>query len=223
MPAKIDVTGQRFSRLVVICKAESSKPGQHWLCQCDCGNTCIRRTGSLRDDPRKVKSCGCGKLDSIRKAAKASQLVLTKWTGPHKKQLVWLLKNMKKRCYNPGDTHYKWYGGKGVKICNEWLDDSAVFYDWCLANDYKQGLSIERKDCAGMYSPENCAFIPMAQQQANTTRSRHITREGETHHVSEWNRILGMPLNALEKRLLRGWSIERAFTQPIRQHKERRC
>jgi len=216
MPATMDLTGQRFGRLVVINEAESSKPGRHWLCRCDCGNTCIRRSGALRDKHHKNKSCGCAHVDSIRKASQAAWKATTTWTGPHKKQLVWLLKNIKKRCYNKSDSHYKWYGGKGVRLCDEWLNNSSAFYDWCLANGYKPGLTIERKDCEGMYSPENCTFIPASEQQRNTTKNRFISWKGETMCLADWSRKLGIRYGALQHRLDRGWSVDKAFTQELR-------
>lgn len=216
MPAVIDITDQRFGRLVVVRQVQTSKPGKHWLCQCDCGNTCIRRTGALRDKTRTNKSCGCARDDSIRKAHAAAIKATTLWSGPHKKHLKWLLTNMKKRCYNQSDTHFQWYGGRGIKICDLWLADSSAFYDWCIANGYHPGLSIERINVDEGYSPDNCTFIPIAEQQRNTTKNRFVSWKGETMCLADWSRKLGIRYGALQHRLDRGWSIDKAFTQELR-------
>lgn len=126
---------------------------------------------------------------------------------------VWL--TMKQRCYNPNDRHFKWYGAKGIKVCDEWKDPRA-FYDWCITNGYKDGLTIDRIDHTRDYSPDNCRFITMSAQQRNKSSCKNITYKGETHNVQEWAEKLNIAPSTLRARFNKGWSIERALTEPIR-------
>lgn len=125
---------------------------------------------------------------------------------------------MKSRCYNKNDPSYYLYGGKGVKICDEWLGEYGVlnFYNWSVENGYDDKLSIDRIDSDGDYSPDNCRWVNRIIQNNNTKRNHRITWNGETHTVAEWARIL--PINVsygtLISRIQKGWSVERAFTEP---------
>lgn len=80
-------------------------------------------------------------------------------------RLYSIFQNMKQRCYNPNDPKYGSYGGKGIAICQEWLDDFEVFYDWAMANGYRDDLTIDRKDNHKGYSPDNCRWITMKQNR----------------------------------------------------------
>ena len=79
---------------------------------------------------------------------------------------------MKDRCYNSNNKHYDRYGGRGITICDKWLDDYEVFYNWCMNNGYKDGLSIDRIDNDGNYCPENCRWITISEQQQNKTQRK---------------------------------------------------
>ena len=91
--------------------------------------------------------------------------------------LYWSFKGMKSRCYRNKDIHYPAYGGRGITICKEWLDDPKSFYDWALANGWKEGLTIERIDVNGNYCPENCKWIPMSEQYKNKRTPYQIRRK----------------------------------------------
>jgi hypothetical protein len=124
---------------------------------------------------------------------------------------------MIKRCYRPHAKRYERYGGRGIKICNEWLKDHASFYRWAIANGYQSGMSIERIDNDGDYCPENCCFVFMSQQAGNTSRNRFLTWNGERKTVSDWARKLGVRPQALQARVDRGWTLHRMFSQPFGQ------
>lgn len=94
--------------------------------------------------------------------------------------------DMKSRCNNPNNKRYKDYGGRGIKICNEWLSDFMNFYNWAINNGYKEGLSIERINNDGNYEPSNCKWITRAEQMRNTRNCHYIEYKGETHCISEW-------------------------------------
>lgn len=166
MPNFIDLTGQRFGAVVVLDRAENSTKNEvMWRCRCDCGKEFTTRARSLRGG--ETHSCGCLRLTRMIEGSKRAN---TKHGGaPHrgyeKLYNVWL--RMKGRCNNPKATNYKYYGGRGITVCDEWKNSYAAFREWALANGYKDGLSIDRIDVNGNYTPDNCRWITMAEQQKN--------------------------------------------------------
>ena len=210
MPNFIDLTGQRFSAVVVLERAENSKRNEvMWRCRCDCGKEFITRARSLRSG--EVTSCGClGKEHAVAAMKKAN----TKHgASPHrgytKLYNTWL--RMKGRCNRPTATSYKYYGGRGISVCEEWENDFAVFRDWALANGYKEGLSIDRIDVNGNYCPENCRWITMKEQQKNKRNVNPITWNGETHTIPEWAEITGIGYGVLYKRIKEGKPLDEVF------------
>lgn len=128
-----------------------------WLCQCDCGGQITCHTGHLRSG--NTKSCGCNSPFTW-KHGKTNTAIERKYFA------------IKTRCYNEKAQNYSYYGGRGIKMCQEWRDNSASFYKWAADNGYQEGLEIDRIDPDGDYSPENCRFATRAQQMQNTRRSR---------------------------------------------------
>jgi hypothetical protein len=206
MGAFIDLTGQQFNRLTVIERAENyvSPKGvkqTQWLCQCECGNTVIVTAQKLKSG--STKSCGCYIHDKVTKH------------GMWKSRIYSIWRNIKCRCNNPNATHYDCYGGRGITVCNEWRQSFQAFYDWAMANGYKDGLTIDRIDNNKGYSPDNCRWVSM-KMQSNNTRATHIIEfNGERHSISEWAEKLEINKNTLSNRILRGWNIEKALTQSV--------
>jgi hypothetical protein len=124
---------------------------------------------------------------------------------------VW--KGMRSRCNNPNVKDYKWYGAKGITVCEEWDDF------WCFLHDMKYRPSadhtIERKNSKGPYCKENCEWLPKNKQNLNQSSNRYLTLNNETHFVTEWARILNVKPIALFGRLNRGWSDVETLTTPI--------
>ena len=110
---------------------------------------------------------------------------------------------MKNRCFNSKYHLFKNYGGRGITICKEWKNDFVKFYNWSMANGYKDDLTIDRINVNGNYEPSNCRWATKLQQQRNTTRLRKITYKNETHCISEWADILGLEYNTLYYRFRR--------------------
>lgn len=123
--------------------------------------------------------------------------------------------NIRSRCKNPNATKYKYYGGKGIKICKEWDESFVVFRNWCYENGYKQGLTIDRINSNKDYCPENCRWVDYKTQNNNLSSNHLITYKGETHSVYDWAERLGMKHNTFGERIRRGWSIERAIETPV--------
>lgn len=192
----IDLTGQRFGRLVVIERA--GKIGSHisWICQCDCGNITKPISGNNLKKGH-VKSCGC----LYRKHEMHGTRLYSIWNG------------MKSRCYNENHIHYNDYGGRGITVCDEWKDDFQAFYDWAMANGYQEEMTIDRKDVTGNYEPSNCRWTTMKEQQNNRRNNIVITYNGKTQTLSQWANDTGIDYHKLLMRLSRGWSIERTLSE----------
>lgn len=195
-----DLTGQRFGRLIVQ-KIVSHKPIR-WECKCDCGNTTIVIADTLKRG--ETISCGCYRNECVRDRS-------IKHNESHTKlHQVW--SGMKTRCNNPNFEFYKDYGGRGIKVCDEWQNDYIAFRDWALQNGYAEGLSIDRIDVNGNYEPSNCRWVTDKVQANNKTTNRFIEYKGETHTLQQWSEILGVSVGRLFHRLDKmGWSVEKTF------------
>ena len=123
--------------------------------------------------------------------------------------------NMKKRCYEEKCDRYKDYGGRGITICEEWLNDFDIFADWAHANGYECGLTIDRTDNDGNYEPSNCRWITKREQNLNKRQNRQITYKGKTKPLKVWCDELNLPYDATHNRIVSGWDVERAFTEPM--------
>ena len=207
MSKLIDLTGQRFGRLVVVEMAERKKGKTYWRCRCDCGEIKDVRGACLRKG--RAKSCGCslyGNTHSLKHGYFGSRLYNI-WCG------------IVQRCTNPKQANYKLYGGRGIKVCEEWRKDFKAFHDWAVANGYTDDLTIDRIDVNGNYCPENCRWATKKEQSNNTRTNRLITYKDETHTLQEWADFLGASKGAIYRRLKRGWSVEKALTTPIKNQK----
>ena len=162
MAALIDLTGQRFGRWLAIEKSISKCGYVMWLCRCDCGNERIVNGHDLRKG--KSKSCGC-----LRNEVTTNRNITH---GKTDCRLYRIWRGMKDRCTNPTNKGYPSYGGRGITICEEWLDNFEAFYAWAMANGYdpnapRYQCTIDRIDNDGNYSPSNCRWTTMATQNKN--------------------------------------------------------
>ena len=185
-----DITGCQFGRLTALRKVNTTGRAK-WLCQCSCGQTTTVDLCALQSGA--TKSCGCLQ----RERASAVGLRNTRYVGPDEQRIADVFEGMKKRCYNPHNHNYRNYGARGIRICDEWLHDKPAFVKWSLENGYHQGLSIDRIDNDGPYSPENCRWASLEQQHNNRRDNRLITVEGETLSIAEWSRKLQLDQFAL--------------------------
>lgn len=202
----IDLTGQRFGRLIVVKEAGRDNQGKAlWLCKCDCGNSCIVRGEKLRCG--ETKSCGCYRREAtgnqFRKYAQVNKRIYRIW------------KLMHKRCYNPHDPKYKNYGARGITICQEWIHNFLSFQTWALENGYAEHLTIDRIDVNGPYSPSNCRWATCKVQSNNKTDNVILEYHGEAYTLSEWAQITGIKYSTLAYRASRGWTVQEILiTEP---------
>lgn len=204
-----DIQGMKFGRLTAI-EREARVPHGHavqWKCICDCGNVVIVNGSRLRRGI--TQSCGCLQKELARERTGK----LMKKHGDSRTRLFRIWSCMKNRCTSKNNTHFNCYGGRGIRVCDEWLDFES-FRDWALNNGYEDTLTIDRIDVNGNYEPSNCRWATRKEQAQNRRTTRFIEYKGETHSLKQWSEILGMPDSCLKYRLDKGWSIEKAFTKP---------
>jgi hypothetical protein len=121
---------------------------------------------------------------------------------------------MKDRCYNERVANYGWYGGRGIRVCPEWLNSFEEFEQWALENGYKPELQLDRfPDNDGNYEPSNCRWATRAQQQRNTRQSGKIIAFGEIKAIAAWaeDSRCKVCYSTLRTRLLRGWDVQQAI------------
>ena len=128
-----------------------------------------------------------------------------------RKHLAIVLCGMRKRCYKPKSNCYKNYGGRGIMVCDEWMgkDGQKNFYKWAVENGYKKGMTIDRIDNNGNYTPDNCRWATPKTQAYNRSTNSYITIHGKTQTVSEWADEIGISRGAMQNRLRYGWSEDR--------------
>ena len=208
----VDLTRQRFGRLIVIEKAGHSKGNRlQWLCKCDCGNFKITTSSDLKSG--KVRSCGCLRKETTSKMAKSRSKSRIKHNKSNTRiYRIW--STMKQRCYNSKCFSYKWYGKKGIKICDEWKNNFIFFYNWAIDNGYKENLSIDRIDVNGNYEPNNCRWITNKEQALNRTTNEILTYKGESKTIYEWSLETGISSSTISARIKKyHWTTERALTE----------
>lgn len=197
MGKTIDISGRKFGRLTAIQLIGSKNKKSMWLCKCDCGNI-LEVTGvHLRNG--NTKSCGC----------------LTKKHGMFGTRIYNLWHTMKERCYVPTQTSYKIYGGRGIKVCDEW-QDFIPFMEWAYANGYDENAprgqcTLDRIDPNGDYCPENCRWVSMSAQSNNKTNNVYLEYQGIIDTLSNHARRMGINPVLAEGRYLKNMELSNVF------------
>ena len=202
-----DLTGQKFGAWTVIKRMPSSKSGAtKWLCKCDCGSEKEVFASNLKRG--LTVSCGCKKNEMQSEKAKTHGMTNTR--------IYRLYRNIKNRCYNTKKDNYKWYGGQGIKMCDEWRDSFECFYKWAKENGYTDNLTLDRIDSKGNYEPSNCRWITIREQQNNRRDNVIITYKGKTQTLPKWAEEVGINYITLWNRIFKNkWDIEKAFTEKV--------
>lgn len=213
--------GDRFYRLVVLATVMREvgtrvKNGKEYvrrerfaIVKCDCGKrfevkVCNVRTGNTR-------SCGCTPRPKDEKRPPKSE---NHGMSSHPLYRVWSY--MRQRCQNPNNTSYHSYGGRGIKVCQEWEENPLEFIKWGLANGYEPDLTLERINNDGDYCPENCRFATKLEQNQNTQKAARVEAFGETKSYRAWSRDVRcvVPWYTLRERILKGVDAEKAICTP---------
>ena len=206
-----EMVGKKYGKLLV---ASVEKQGLKTLlkCKCDCGNVILRPTYLIATN--QIKSCGCLKGESIRKynaSGKHSRSRLKDGRSLHPLYGTWF--QMISRCENPNQNHYDRYGGRGIKVCEEW-HDFWNFVKWSDSIGVRpDGFTLDRIDNDGNYEPNNCRWANWNTQTTNKSSNVYIEYNGISKTMIEWCNDLNIHPHTLQNRIKRGWSIERALNQ----------
>ena len=205
----IDLTGEKYNHLLVIERVENTKSGRtQWKCLCDCGNETIVRGSNLKSGA--VKSCGC-----LLHVANN----ITHGDSHTKLYNHWI--SMIYRCSHPNNNAYKWYGARGIKVCDEWLDYQK-FKQWVMDTRPDESYTVDRIDVNGDYCPENCRWIPMGEQANNRTTNLLYEYNGKTQNLSQWCKELNLDYKLVHNRLKKSkWSFEKSISTPVTKPKQK--
>lgn len=202
--APLDLTGKRFSRLVVIGEASMRGDCRYYDCRCDCGNQKEVARGNLL--AAKIRSCGCLEIESRYSATRTHG---RSQTAEYK---AWC--QAKARCENPKNPAWADYGGRGIRMCGRWQDCFAAFFA-DMGPRPSANHSIDRIDNDGNYEPLNCRWATRDEQANNKRNNRNLEVNGESHTMAEWSRIRGIKRVTVEKRIARGWTPAEAVFTPV--------
>lgn len=205
-----NLEGNTFGRWTVLYEVEPkidkrNKRIRYWMCRCECGNEKPVQGHSLING--KSKSCGCLHSEIMQDVGHNN-----KSHGLSDTRLYRIYNHIINRCYNKNDNRYDNYGGRNIRVCEDWLSSFEKFADWAVSNGYDDELSIDRIDVNLNYCPENCRWTDKYTQANNKTNTKVYTFNGETHSIAEWSRIVNIPYKKLWKRFSLGWDIEKALT-----------
>lgn len=211
-PSPIPV-GQTFGRLTVVAEAEKPSGSRNrWVrCACSCGaEKTVRLTHIHRG---RILSCGCLRREVSRDRCTKHGLSLGADGRPTRLFLAWV--SMRRRCTDRNsEPDYGRYGGRGIRVCDEWREDFEAFHKWATTSGYADNLTLDRIDNNCGYSPDNCRWVSRGIQNNNRRSNRLVTFRGETKTLADWARELNMCPSTLGKRLRAAWPIAEALTTP---------
>ncbi len=199
--------------ITVIDKAEKKQMPDGTIRQmvnvlCFCGKQFVAHRDAINQG--LTKSCGCLVLQ--KQLDRLSQNPKNLSHNP----LYRIWHAIKTRCYNQKNYAYKYYGARGIALCDEWKDDFVSFFKWCKLNGHTNGLQIDRINNDGNYEPGNCRFVTPATNVGNRRNTIIIPYKGETKTLKEWSKFLGLPYNVLYSRIqTQQMPVEKAFDMPL--------
>jgi hypothetical protein len=167
MKYKNDLVGLKFNKLLVV---RGVRKGDRvcWDCVCDCGNTCtVRRYGLLSG---RTKSCGCFRLESVTTHGLSKHPIYKSYI------------NMRGRCLNEDNAQYLDYGGRGITVCEDWLNSFEKFHE-DMSPTWKDGWEIDRIDNNGNYEPSNCRWVT---RQQNVINRRGVKNSSSKYKGVHW-------------------------------------
>lgn len=206
---KLDnLIGKKFGRLTVVKHIGFSYTAHSsmWECVCDCGNKIKASSSDLKR--RHISSCGCYRKDKTKERSYIHGI-------GNENRIFRIWNGIKNRCYNPNNANYKRYGGRGITMCDEWLNSFINFKEWAVNNGYSENLSIDRIDVNKGYSPTNCRWANSITQNNNRRSNTYFTNNGTTHTAAEWSRIVGIKAATIIARRERGWTDEECINGKI--------
>lgn len=208
-PINVELSGQRLGRFTVIRFQRDADDRKAWLCRCECGNEKIVRQSALLLG--RTRSCGC-----LQKQVVAELRRQAKWSDENRFKVRRAWCGIVERCTDPACHAWHNYGGRGITLHPEWLEDFEAFYAY-LGQAPTPLHTVERINNDGNYVPGNVRWATRTEQCRNKRNNRLLTFRGERRTLMEWSELLGIDRKTVSCRIDRfGWSIERALTTPPR-------
>lgn len=214
-----NLLGKRFGKLVVVERLENVRDSSghmrsYYVCECDCGNKVQYDRHSLTKG--SVNSCGCYKKELMQNPT--TNWRFQKFLRENKETLRRTLYHIQQRCLNENYQNYRYYGFRGISVCDEWCGEDGYmnFYLWAYKNGFRKGLSIDRINNDGDYTPDNCRWTTHKEQQRNKSTTHYIEYKGETKSIGEFAELYNIPYNVLWNRISNGWSVENAIETPTK-------
>jgi hypothetical protein len=199
-----DLTGTKFNHLTVIGKSEhkGAKWKKYWDCLCVCGT--VKPITTYAITHQRNKSCGCRKGEGnigIKSLSGLNKSEFNSW---------WSMKN---RCYDPNHKNYKHYGGRGIRVCEEWNENFSAFLN-DMGKKPTSNHTIERVEIDKGYYKENCKWATKMEQARNKRNNVIVTFEGKTMCLAEWAEFLGVHRGILAARIRKGWAMDKVLSTP---------
>lgn len=198
----LDLAGKTFGRLTVISRGPNIGRHVQWKCRCECGKETLVTSTNLVSN--RSRSCGCLHIEAVTTHGKTTCREYSAWVS------------MKSRCYTTSNIGFKYYGARGITVCERWLHSFENFVTDMGAkpgNEY----SLDRIDPNGNYCPENCRWATRDVQDNNRRNNKFVTFDGKTQTVSQWAKEKGIVKTTILGRIKWGWPIKDALTwKPVR-------
>jgi hypothetical protein len=210
MREKINFAGMKIGKITIVSFVERKKGKSYWKCKCDCGNEFI---GEVHNIKNRIERHGQNYCKKCRTQANITHGDSKKKDGKTRLYSIW--QGMRYRCEKEYASKYEYYGGRGIRVCQEWQDYS-VFKEWALANGYNDNLTIDRINSDGNYEPSNCQWITRKEQANNTSQVNHFLYKGKSYTMAELSELTGISRITLDARLRKGWPIEKIIETPHR-------
>lgn len=202
----IDYTEKKYGYLTALEFIKRENKKTYWKCKCDCGKEIIIPITYLTSGD--TKSCGCYRKKVAKNNAKTIH-------NMSKSRLYRIWIEIKRRCYNIDRENYKYYGGRGIIVCDEWKKDFMSFYNWAIKNGYKDNLTIDRINNDGNYEPNNCRWATIKEQNNNMRTNHYIYYENKKYTMSQFAEKYNIPYYIVKNRIRHNWSIDKILNTPI--------
>lgn len=203
---KIDLVGNKYGKLIVLEYSYTKAKKRYWKCQCDCGSIVYIPTINLTSG--NTKSCGC-----LKHEIKSNYI-----HGKQKTRLYHIWQGMKSRCLNPNSIKFKNYGGRGIKICEEWKNNFMSFYNWAIENSYNTNKTraeqtLDRINNNDDYKPSNCRWTTHSQNCRNRNNNAYLTKDGVSKTIVEWSEELNLNSKIIYERAKKYTDINDILSQ----------
>jgi len=204
MLKNLQMIGKHFGYLTVIGHAFTKNQANYWTCKCKCGNEINVRTVDLNNG--HTKSCGCYKIEKFHN-------LITKH-NMSKTRLYACYKSMLARCYLKSYHAYHRYGGRGIKVCEEWNGHFDNFANWAITHGYSDNLTLDRINNDQNYCPENCTWVSKEAQSSKTSRLKHVMYMGKEYTISELSQMSGLKKSTIGFRIRNHWDESLLLSKP---------